>query len=452
MRIDKNSDKPIYIQIYDYVVDEIINGYLIPEERIPSRRVMSKRLGVAERTVETAYHKLLADGYIISKPGSGYYVSSENVWDEEHRELKSNLYNFSSNGVETSKLPFSDWSRLLKRTVKENDALFQHGEKAGEWCLRKSIRRMLFRTQGIKCKTEQIIIGPGAEDLLRELFLLLCDKGRLMMNNYYYYRVRSVAETTNIKPVYITSGADGIDLEELRGIKRGILYQKPTHALPTGVTLSDEKRRALVEWAKDDRYIIEDSGDNDYRYDGRKTTLWELSGGHNVIYLGSFSKTIAPSMKIGYVIMPEELVALWFKRKRFYANRVSRIEQVTLSKFIDLGYYERHIGYMKNIYREKMLVLRNAVYDSALGKRVRIAGDDAGMFCRMDFDIPVSGSVANKRLRDGGVKLSPVSSSIADRTRARFGDNSYTVGFGEMKISEIKEGIAAWERIWRCWL
>ncbi|MGM9937595.1 MAG: PLP-dependent aminotransferase family protein [Candidatus Ornithomonoglobus sp.] len=452
MKIDKNIDKPIYMQIYDCIVDEIINGYLVPEERLPSRRGLCRQLGVAERTVENAYHKLLSDGYIVSRPGSGYYVSGERVWDDAHNEIKSVGYNFSSNGVETSKLPFAEWSRLLRSTVREDTGLFQHGEKAGEWCLRKSIRRMLFRTQGIKCKTEQIIIGPGAEDLLRELFMLLAADKTVLMNNYYHYRVRSVAEEALLRPEYITSDADGIDIDELNRYSSGLLFQKPTHDLPTGGTLSEEKRRALISWAKDERYIIEDAGENDYQYGERKKTLWELSGGRNVIYLGSFSKTIAPSLKIGYIIAPEELVKLWFEKKRFYANRVSRIEQVTLSKFVDSGHYERHLGYMRSIYHEKALALRRAVMSSALAGHVRISGDEAGMFCLMGFDIDMPEKKANKLLLDNGIKLSPISSCIADRSRSRFAENTYITGFGELRISMINDGIAAWEKAWKKWL
>ncbi|MGN0164010.1 MAG: PLP-dependent aminotransferase family protein [Candidatus Ornithomonoglobus sp.] len=452
MNIDKNSDKPIYMQIYDCIVDEIINGYLMPEERLPSRRGLCRQLGVAERTVENAYHKLLSDGYIVSRPGSGYYVSRERVWDEAHNENKGSVYNFSSNGVETSKLPFAEWSRLLRSTVREDTGLFQHGEKAGEWCLRKSIRRMLFRTQGIKCKTEQIIIGPGAEDLMRELFMLLAADRPVLMNNYYHYRVRSVAEGAMFSPEYITSDADGIDIDELNRYDSGLLFQKPTHDLPTCATLSEEKRRALIEWAEGERYIIEDAGENDYQYGERAKTLWELSGGKNVIYLGSFSKTIAPSMKIGYIIAPEEIVKLWFEKKRFYANRVSRVEQVTLSKFIDFGHYERHLGYMRSIYHEKALALRRAVTSSAMEGHVKISGDEAGMFCLMSFDINLPEAKANKLLLDNGIKLSPISSCIADRSRSRFAENTYITGFGELRISEINDGIAAWEKAWKRWL
>ncbi len=452
MEINKKSDKPIYMQIYDYIVDEIVTGYLMPEERLPSRRGMCRYLKVAERTVENAYQKLLSDGYIVSRPGSGYYVSTERVWDEEHNELKSSVFNFSSNGVETSKLPFAEWSRLLRSTVKEDAGLFQHGEKAGEWSLRKSIRRMLFRTQGIKCKTEQIIIGPGADDLMREIFLLLAGDRPVLMNNYYNYRVRSAAEVAMISPEYITSDDNGIDIDELRRYKSGVLYQKPTHDLPTGCTISEEERRALISWAEDKRYIIEDADENDYQYGERKKTLWELSGGKNIIYLGSFSKTIAPSMKIGYIIAPEEIVRLWFDRKPFYANRVSRIEQVTLSKFIDLGHYEKHIGYMRSIYHEKAMALRRAVTASALNGHVEITGDEAGMFCLMKADIDLPEPEANKLLRDNGVKISLINSCIADKSRSRIADNTYIAGFGELKISRINDGIAAWEKAWKRWL
>ena len=448
MKIDKTSNTPIYLQIYNNIVDEIINGYLIPEERLPSRRKLCEELKVSPRTVESAYGKLVADEYVTARPKNGYFVSSERVWDEEHKIMKSRIYNFSTNGVETAKLPFAVWSKLLRSTVREDTGLFQHGEKAGEWCLRKSIRRMLFRTQGIKCNTEQIIIGPGAEDLLRDLFILFNDK-KILMNNYYYYRVYGILKDIRAEVSYIKNDENGIDINELKRHDSGILFQKPTHDLPTSVTLSQDKRCEIIKWLDDNKYVIEDSSENDYQYGKNEKTLWELSGGRNVIYLGSFSKTIAPSMKIGYIVAPDEVVKLWFSEKRFYSNRVSRVEQVTLSKFIDRGYYEQHIKYMRDIYREKTMSLKKAVAASPLGKKSVISGDDAGMYCLMQCDIGINEKKANKMLIQNGVKLSTLTSSIYDKSKASFPLNTYVVGYGDMTSSQIRDGVKLWAEIWK---
>jgi len=452
MKIDKSLDKPIYIQIYESIIDEIINGYLIADEKLPSRRKMCEELGVSPQTVESAYQKLIADGYIISRPGNGYFVSTERVWDEEQQVMKSRIYNFSTNGVETSALPLGEWAKLLKGTVREDSLLFQHGEKAGEWCLRKSIRRLLFRTQNIKCKTEQIIIGPGAEDLMRDIFRLLDDDTPILLNNYYNYRVNEVAIESGKSIEYILSGRNGIDIDELLKHPKGILYQRPTHDLPTGVTLSEQKRNELAKWAGDNRYVIEDSRENDYQYGDKKKTLWEIAEGKNVIYLGSFSATIAPSMKIGYIVAPEEFVKKWFEKKRYYANRVSRVEQVTLSKFIDLGHYEKHINHMRNIYREKTETVKKALLDSRLGNKVRISGDDTGMFFLAEFDINQTERNANKLLIENGIKLSPISGSVKDDSKKVFDENTYIVGYGEMTKSQICDGIRQWAEMWKEYL
>lgn len=447
MKIDKSSPTPIYLQIYNNIVEEIINGYLMPEERLPSRRSLCKELGVAQRTVENAYQKLVTDEYVIARPKNGYFVSSERVWDEDYRVMKSRIYNFSTNGVETSKLPFAEWSKLLRTTVREDKGLFQHGDKAGEWCLRKSIRRMLFRTQGIKCCTEQIIIGPGAEDLLRDLFMLLAPESKILLNNYYYYRVYGIAKDIRVPIEYIKNGPDGIDTDELSQHTNGILFQKPTHDLPTSVTLSEEKRREIVKWLGEGRYVIEDSSENNFQYGKMQKTLWELSGGENVIYIGSFSKTIAPSMKIGYIVAPDEIVKRWFEVKRFYSNRVSRVEQVTLSKFIDLGHYERHINYMRDIYREKAAAFKKAMKGTALGEKSIITGDDAGMYCLLQCDIDLEEMQAKELLEKNGVKLSLLASSMNDCSDNDFLPNTYVVGYGDMTISQIREGVELWSKI-----
>ncbi len=450
LKVDKNLTKPIYLQIYDNIVDEIKNGYLIPFEKLSPRRKLSAELGVSTQTVDSAYQKLIADGYIVSRQGSGYYVSSERVWDEEQQKMKKRIYNFSTNGVETSKLPFQTWSKLLRLTIKEDTGLFQHGEKAGEWCLRKSIRRLLFRTQNIKCKTEQIIIGPGFEDLLREIFMLFGFRKKIIMNNYYNYRAREAASQVGANVRYITNDENGIRLEELDEFDDGVLYQEPTHDLPMAVTLSEDKRKVLADWVKkgDGRYIIEDASDNDFQYGKNEKTLWEISGGKNIIYLGNFSMTIAPAMKIGYIVVPDDFVKWWFERKKWYSNRVSRVEQVTLSKFIDLGYYEKHIKYMCDIYREKTRVVKDTVYNSALAEKTRITGDTAGMYCNMFFDISLPEKKARELCVKNGIKISALTSCVQDITRAVIPENTYNIGYGDLTNSQIRDGLNLLVSIW----
>jgi len=454
LKVDKNLNKPMYLQIYDNIVDEIKNGYLIPFERLSPRRKLSAEIGVSTQTVDSAYQKLIVDGYIVSKQGSGYYVSSERVWDKEQQEMKKRVYNFSTNGIETSKLPFQIWSKLLRLTIKEDTGLFQHGEKAGEWCLRKSIRRLLFRTQNIKCKTEQIIIGPGYEDLLREICVLFGRNNKIIMNNYYNYRAREAALQASADIEYVTNDENGIRIEEIDDFDRGFLYQEPTHDLPMAATLSEEKRKVLAEWAKkgEGRYIIEDASDNDFQYGKNEKTIWELSGGKNIIYLGNFSMTIAPSMKIGYIVAPDDFVKWWFDRKKWYSNRVSRIEQVTLSKFIDLGYYEKHIKYMRDIYKEKTRVVKEAVYNSPLAAKTKITGDTAGTYCNMFFDISITEKRARELCVKNGIKISALTSCVEDKTRAIIPENTYNIGYGDLTNSQIRDGFHLLAEIWKKYL
>lgn len=452
MKIDRFSDVPIYMQIYNGIVEQIVDGYLTAGERLTPRRKLSQQLGVAERTVENAYNKLINDEYIVSRGGSGYFVSTERVWDDKHQIMKSCVYNLSTNGVETSKLPFAEWSKLLRSTVREDTGLFQHGEKAGEWCLRKSIRRMLFKDFGVRCKTEQIIIGPGAEDLLCELMLLLAYDSTVIMNNCFNYRVKGVSDSVHMNISYLSDGPDGIDTNELANINKGLLYVKPVHNLPTAVSLSEEKKLEIARWADGGKYVVEDTAENHYQYGKREKTIWELAEGRNVIFLGSFSNTIAPSMKIGYIVVPQEIGERWFAQKRYYSNRVSRVEQVTLSKFIDRGHYERHVNYMRDVYKAKMKAFEDAIKESPLGGICRLSGTDAGMYCLAECDIELDEKEANSILAAHGVKLSPLNSSMYDEEKSGFKKNTYVVGFGEMTITRIRESVAEWAKAWRRYL
>ena len=449
MKIDKSSDIPIYIQICDSIAEEIINGYRSAGEKLPPRRRLADELGVAQRTVDNAYGRLLADGYITSRVGSGYYVSGDRVW-EDIRRVNSNVkYNFSMNGVETSKLPFAEWSRLTRSTIKEDTGLFQHGEKQGEWRLRKSIRRLLFRTRGIKCKTEQIVIGPGGDDVVRELFMVLGRGSTAIMNNCCNLRVVEAARSAGIDIAHLDNDFDGLITSGLDRFDRGVLFQMPVHDLPTGATLPEERIEDIVSWAGDERYVIEDGSGYTYTEKNDYKTLWERLGGKNVIYIDSFSNTIAPSMKIAYFVASEDIVQRLFKMRTFYSNRVSRIEQVTLSKFIDLGHYATHVGYMRKVYREKLNALTKAFQNSTLGDRVQIYGTDTGLFCIMHFDIGVPEEHAYELLSQRGIKVRLLSQDLVDKTRQLMPQNTYVVGFGELKISEIKAAVGLWEKAWK---
>lgn len=448
MKIEKNAETPLYLQIYKNIVNEIINGYLAPEEKLPPRRTLAAKLGVAQQTVENAYQKLVADGYVNAKVGSGYYVSYEKVWMDDKKSSNAFLYNFSTNGVETSKLPFNIWAKLLKNTIKENMNLFQHGDKEGEWCLRKSIRRLLFRTQGIKCDTEQIIIGPGVEDLIRGIFDTVEADSVILMNNYYNYRANATAIDSGKPVAYIRTEVDGINTDMLNKYSKGYLYQKPIHDLPTAISVDEDKKRKICEWAENEKYIIEDSTENDYIYGKRQKTLWETADGKNVIFLGDFSKTIAPSMKIGFMVAPYSFIEKWFDKKRYYSNRVSRVEQVTLSKFIDNRYYEKHVGYMCDIYKEKCNVLKKCLEQSSFADKYEIWGDDVGMYFNIWFDTDVSENELVSAFRKQGVKISAISTAVFDKTNSVYRPNTFNLGFGELKISEIQRGVELMSIAW----
>jgi len=448
VNIDKSSDIPVYIQICDSIAQDIIKGYRAAGEKLPPRRTLSKSLGVSQSTVDTAYQRLISEGYITSRTGSGYYVSDDRVWEDVASGAGSIRYNFSINGVETSKLPFAEWARLTRSTIKEGKSLFQHGAKEGEWQLRKSIRRLLLRTRGIRCRTEQIIIGPGADDLMRELFMLLARDSTLIMNGCCNLRAVEAASSAGIKTIHLKNDFDGLETKQLEAFESGVLFQMPVHDLPTGASLTEERLNDIVNWSGTDRYVIEDGNGYTYTQSGAHKTLWERMGGKNVIYLDTFSRTVAPSMKIAYFVADEEIIARLFRMRRFFSCRVSRIEQVTLSKFIDLGHYERHIGYMGRVYKEKMLTLKRAFLSSPLGDRVQFYGDDTGLFCTVHFDIETPEEKAAGLLEQNGIKVRRMTQDLAPGAKTDIPQNTYTAGFGELTASQIREAVRHWCRAW----
>ena len=448
MKLDRASDIPLYVQIYDKIAAEIIDGYRAPGERLPSRRTLANELGVAGITVEKAYRKLSSDGFVAVRHNSGCYVSEDSVWNDIDPGKTGYKYNFSANGVETSKLPFELWSRLTREAIKEDTGLFQHGDKAGDWRLRQSIRRFLFRARGIRCRTEQIVIGPGADDLLRELFILLARDSVVLLNNYYSERAVEAAVSAGAGYKLLRSDLNGLDTSELVGYSEGVLLQRPVHDWPSSATLSEKQLDDIIGWSGDGRYVIEDGGGYDYTDGKGIKTLWERSGGRNVIYLSSFSTTIAPSMKIAYLVADEEIIKRLFRTRKYYTNRVSRIEQMTLSRFIDKGHYEEHLEYMRSVYKEKRKALKRAFEGSLPGGRVRIYGADEGIFVIVQFDLNVSEEDASRALEEHGIKAWRLSQSVGDEALTAIAPHSYIVGFGELTVSKIKAGVKLWVKAW----
>lgn len=401
------------------------------------------------QTVKTAYQNLLDDGYIYSRPCSGYYVCNDKAWEEKRPQSEPIKYIFSPNGIETSKLPYAKWSYFIRNAMRENPELFRPGDKEGEWCLRKSVKRMLYRTQGIECSTNQIIIGAGKYDLLRNVFYVLGRDKKTVLSNYCDFPIKGCLDYIGGTTSYINEDKNGIHTDELDGLKSAVLYVSPSCNITTCATIGICDREKIAAWSKNGNYTIEDAYDSDYQYGEKLPPLYKINNGQNIIYIGEFAQIISPAMKIGYIILPHELTGVWLDKLRPYSSKVSRVEQVALSKFIDCGVYEKHVEYMRSVYKSKIDTLLDSLGKSQIGEHADVWGTGSGAICGVHFDLSVSQSEARNLLLNEGVKISTIGVTRIGELPPSFPENSYRIGLGHMKSSDIRDAVKRWNYCWK---
>lgn len=366
--LDKKSGVSLYQQIYEDIRGDILSGRLSEGEKLPSKRALAERLRVSLVTVENAYAQLSDEGYITARERSGYYVrysggvvdaaslSAEpqyNLSDEEKDEL--------SGGA--SLFPFTVWAKLMRRVILERGTkLLVPSHGCGVWELRCEISRYLYRVRGISVSPECIVIGAGTEYLYNMLIQLLGRDRSYGTEDPCYSKLSRIYAVNGVSHQAVSLDAQGMSVSSLADSGVSVAHISPAHHFPTGIVMPISRRRELMDWAEqgDDRYIIEDDYDSEYRWSGKPVpSMFGMDRTGRVIYVNTFSVTIAPSVRIGYMCLPERLVELWENRLGFSSCPVPVFEQYTLAEFISGGYFERHINRMKKHYRRiRELVLQ----------------------------------------------------------------------------------------------
>ena len=369
--IENKDSIPLYEQIYRYIKTEIRAGRLRAGSRLPSTRTLADNLHVSRSTTQLAYEQLLSEGYIEALPCRGYFVCQieelvevkyHGVPEEkEEKQEENENYNykvdFSPRGIDLDSFPFNAWRKLSKNTlVDDNKDMFAVGNAQGEYSLRQVIRDYLHSARGVHCRPEQILVGAGSEYLLMLLSQLIGRSTGIALENPTYKQAFRVFESLG-HPIFPVSMDEwGMKVKELEKTQARIAYVMPSHQYPTGIVIPIKRRQELLKWAKkqEGRYLIEDDYDSEFRYKGRPIpALQGMDDSQKVIYMGTFSRSIAPAIRVGFMVLPEPLLALYREKAGFYASTVSRVDQNILTHFIIEGYYERHLNRMRSVYRGK---------------------------------------------------------------------------------------------------
>lgn len=404
--LDTADKAPLYEQLYRAIRHDIMHGILTGGERLPSKRRLAEHLKISQITVETAYSQLLAEGYILSRPRSGYFVqqfehcapvpempeiSEKNTGKNAAKTpekpsfsvTKPVVFDFKTNTVDTDCFPFSTWARMLRGELTSRASqLLAAVPPQGALELRTEICRYLAEFRSIQAQPDQIVVGAGSEYLLNLIIQLLGRDRIYSVENPGYPRFYRTFQVLGAPVVPVTLDQYGLRTDLLRQSGASAVYLTPSHHFPLGVVMPAARRMEVVQWAleSDDRYIIEDDYDSEFRYASRPIpAMKELDHADRVIYLNSFAKTLAPSLRISYMVLPRRLMSDYQNRLGFYASTVPSFEQYTLAQFLRTGSFERHIARIRNLYKNRRNALLHALAGSPLYPDLKISGAEAGL-------------------------------------------------------------------------
>ncbi len=372
----KNGSDYIYRKIYTQIKNDILNHKFESHEKLPSKRKLAKELNVSINSVKSAYEQLIAEGYIYTLERKGYFIESLNelIIDQAYQQVTENLetndnskkqfnYTLSHMSTNLSEFPIDIWIKMQKKIFREQSSILSEVPYIkGPIQLRNSLAKIISFKRGISCNPEQIILGSGTNALMLLLLKIFDRKLTVGVENPGYSRMRRLIEGQNIKTVGISINNKGVSVKMIQNKNPEIMLTTPSHQFPLGVIMPISRRIELLNWAtQHQNYIIEDDYDSEYKYGTDNIpSLFSLDKNNRVIYLGTFSKTLLPGMRISYMILPPVLLEKFNHIYDDAVSDISTLNALTLSKFIDEGEYEKYIKKMSHTYefkRKKMVRL-----------------------------------------------------------------------------------------------
>lgn len=440
------SDKPLYEQIYLHICNEIKLNKLKENERLPSKKQLASHLFISTNTVETAYAMLVQEGYIRSIPRSGYYVchiespmfNDVNIeLDEPQKPSTKYLYDFRTNAVDISSFPYSTWAKLSKTIMYNYPNLLTSGDGKGDYELRNTIAKYLHEFRGVSCSSNQIIIGAGIEYLMMILCGIIGNENIIAVENPGYAKTVNILKNSGNKIEYIPLDSDGMDIDKLSKTNANITYITPSHQFPTGTIMPIGRRTQILKWARDskNRYIIEDDYNSEFNFIGKPIpAIQGLDSNGKVIYLSTFSRVLAPSIRIAYMVLPKDLLCIYENKFGKYASTVSRFEQQTLNMFITEGYLSRHLNRVKNIYKKQRDTLICELKKFEFEKQ--IIGEKAGVHILLQTDFAQKLLKLSEKV---GIKIYNLDDYYFEGLNST---NTLIFGYAGLSCEEIKKAFA----------
>lgn len=408
------KDKNKYYSLYAALRDDIVKGKLKAGEKLPSKRALALNLSVSVITVQTAYEQLLAEGYVTSRERSGYFVADVGVdYRAEIRrqppvkaaDKPSYALDLVSGATPAKLFPFSVWARLMRATLAdEGEHLLERVPCDGDAELKNEIAAYLYRVRGVSVDPRYVVVGAGAEYLYGVIVQLLGRDRLYAVENPGYNKISSAYALNGARCAYISVGKDGVDCAAVESSGANVLHLSPSHQYPTGAVTPAANRARLIKWAQESGgYIIEDDYDSEFRLCGKPLQSMLGLNGDRVIYVNTFSKSLAPSMRMGYTVLPPRLYERFVSLYGKSANVVPLFEQKTLAAMLGGGHFERHLNRLKNHYRSVRQALLDAI--SRLPVPAEVLDTGSGLHLTVKFPTVPSDEWIKSRAADLGINI-----------------------------------------------
>lgn len=456
--------KPLYQYLYECLRQDIQKGHLAACTRLPSKRELARDNGVSVTTVMNAYDQLLVEGYVTSAEKKGYFVAPVDslpeyfpepaqyppVYVEEHW-----FADFTTNQVVYDRFPFSAWKKVMREVLSQyHRELVQRAHFLGIKELREAITDYLYRTRGMKVSPECMVIGAGIEYLYGRLMKILPSCVIYGVENPGYKKIPRIYQEYGLSWSYIHMDQHGINMDSLRESGADVVHVSPEHHYPLGTVMTVSRRQELLAWAREkpERYIIEDDYDCEFRYHSKTISpLQSMDTNHRIIYMNTFSKTLAPSIRISYMILPEKLMARYVAEANFYSNTASSCEQYALARFINEGYFERHLSRMKKYYQSKGQLLARIVKQSVLLPLVTVTGGKSGTHLLVKVDTSLTDTQIKWAARQQKILVSCLSEFCGEGEIKPEYRHVLVLNYSDMEEEELREAVRRLGNIFIQW-
>ena len=414
--LKKQPGLPLYEALYRAIREDILTGTLLPGEKLPSKRALASNLEVGKTTVEAAYAQLLEEGYISSRERSGFFVEAVEPQKKarpvqpvtESVPLPRQGADLTGNG--TGQFPFSVWIRLQREVILDyGERLLLPVDSRGAPETRTAIAKNLGDFRGMTVDPENILIGAGTDFLYNLLLQLLGQDKVYGVEDPGYGKIRKIYAAGGVRCLPIPMDESGIRPDSLGGAR--VLHISPSHHFPTGIVMPLHRRRALIDWARrTDGFIIEDDYDTEFRFRGHPLPPMQTMDPERVIYMNTFSKTLFPSIRISYMVLPAGLMARFREKLGFYGCTVPSFEQYTLAYFLDRGYFEKHINRMRKFYRARRNRVIAMLERCPAADKLTILEQDAGLHFLLKVETALDDRALTALFAQSGLHVQPLSS------------------------------------------